>query len=128
MPEQLLALADEVIDEVRDVRFWHKADMAIALHDVWFGEDGLHLPGVRRRLAAFSRSVCWTAHLSISEFTRICSSSLSFGDLGRGAGADLNSLLKFNPRKKSLSPSMIVKSSRACSRKRFVSSSFVSFG
>src|SRR6516225_4344685 len=89
---------------------------------------GRHLLGVRRRLAAFSRSACWTAHLSTSEFTRFCSSSLSFGDLGRGAGADLNGLLKFNPRKKSLSPSTIIKSSRACSRKRFVGSSFVSFG
>jgi hypothetical protein len=84
--------------------------------------------GVRRRLAAFSRSACWTAHLSTSEFTRFCSSSFSSGDSGRGAGADPNSLLKFNPRKKSLSPSMIVKSSRACSRKRFVSSLFVSLG
>src|SRR5215467_7417497 len=92
------------------------------------GKRFTHLLCVRRRLAAFSRSACWTAHLSTSEFTRFCSSSLSFGDLGRGAGADLNSLLKFNPRKKSLSPSTIIKSSRACSRKRFVSSSFVSFG
>src|SRR6516164_1214484 len=87
-----------------------------------------HLLGVRRRLAAFSRSACWTAHLSTSELTRFCSSSFSLGDLGLGACADLNSLLKFNPRKKSLNPSTIVKSSRACSRKRFVNSSFVSFG
>src|SRR5262249_22181731 len=85
-----------------------------------------HLLCVRRRLAAFSRSACWTAHLSTSEFTRFCNSSFSFGDSGRGAGADLNSLSKLNPRKKSLNPSTIVKSSRACSRKRFFSSSFVS--
>jgi hypothetical protein len=72
-------------------------------------EDGPHLVRVRRRLAAFSRSACWAAHLSTSEFTRFCSSSFSSGDSGRGAGAEFNSLLKFNPRKKSLSPSMIVK-------------------
>jgi len=87
-----------------------------------------HLLCVRRRLAAFSRSACWTAHLSTSDFTRFCNSSFSFGDSGRGAGVDLNSLSKLNPRKKSLNPSTIVKSSRACSRKRFFSSSFVSFG
>src|SRR5262249_31315819 len=39
-----------------------------------------HLLCVRRRLAAFSRSACWTAHLFTSEFTRFCSSAFSSGD------------------------------------------------
>ena len=36
MPEQLLALADEVIDEARDVCFWHKADIPTVFRDVCF--------------------------------------------------------------------------------------------
>jgi hypothetical protein len=38
MPERktLLVAADEVIEWTSYVRFWHKADMAIALHDVRF--------------------------------------------------------------------------------------------
>jgi hypothetical protein len=42
-----------------------------------------------------------------SEFTRFCSSAFYSGDSGRAARAGLNSLLKFNPRKKSLSLSTI---------------------